>query len=158
MKSRKNSRSSSKSVRGKKNSRSGSKSKSRSNNFKKNKVSKHKRRVSLRGGMTSGDGGLVPYSALEALYDVQRILKFEFNPNDLKERTPAYNVITKYYEEREQKKKPVVYAGGTNENIVELLNEIAQKLKTNKPPFSQKADAPEEVNLKNLHTPMENNE
>ena len=48
MKSRKNSRSSSKSVRGKKNSRSGSKSKSRSNNFKKNK--KSKRRVSLRGG------------------------------------------------------------------------------------------------------------
>ena len=48
MKSRKNSRSSSKSVRGKKNSRSGSKYKSRSNNFKKNK--KSKRQVSLRGG------------------------------------------------------------------------------------------------------------
>ena len=156
MKSRKNSRSSSKSVRGKKNSRSGSKSKSRSNNFKKNKVSKHKRRVSLRGGL--GDGGLVPYSALEALYDVQRILKFEFNPGIVKDRQLAYNVITKYYEEREQEKKPKVYVGGPPENIVELLNEIAQKLKTNKPPFSQKADAPEKVTLKNLHTPMENNE
>jgi len=149
MKSRKNSRSSSKSVRGKKNSRSGSKSKSRSNNFKKNKVSKHKRRVSLRGGL--GDGGLVPYSALEALYDVQRILKFEFDPNDFENRQPALKVITKYYTDND----PKVYVGGDPQKIVDLLNEIAQKLKTK---FSQKADAPEEVNLKNLHTPMENNE
>ena len=141
------------SVRGKKNSRLGSKSKSRSNNFKKKKESKHKRRVSLRGGVSPGSNlrGMVKgerdmYTEISALYDIYKILKFDFDPDNTKNytRNLVFQVIADYY----KKKTSPVY-NDEDEKIVELLNDIAKKLKDRGIPHRVYA---EEVTLQNLHS------
>ena len=120
------------------------KPKRRSRHLKKNKNKKSKRQRSLKGGVGRREEDR--YGRLDALYDVKRIFKFIFDPNDPKARKPVYDIISKYYE-----KNSINVNVGEYTKIVILLNNIAQELKKNK--FIQEENAPEKVTEENLHTP-----
>ena len=120
------------------------KPKRRSRHLKKNKNKKSTRQRSLKGGVGRREEDR--YGRLDALYDVKRIFKFIFDPNDPKARKPVYKVIDKYY-----KTNSTNVNVGDKPNIVILLNNIAQKLKDEN--FLQEENAPETITAENLNTP-----